>query len=535
MFSPNDPHTLYAAANHLFKTTNAGQSWQIISPDLTRNDSTKLGASGGPITKDNTSVEYYGTIFSVAEDPKTPGLIWCGSDDGLIHVTKNGGKSWQNVTPSPKILPEWAQINSLEIDPFHTGGLYVAATRYKSDDFKPYLYHTIDYGKSWQKITRGIPRDHFTRVIRADRKKKGLLFAGTEAGLYFSIDDGRHWKSLQLNLPIVPVTDLAIKGNDLIVATQGRSFWSLDNYTPLRFVGQKMSGSFTLLPPASAYRLSRGGGKATLTRGGNPPNGVVIDYILPMKVDSAHTRLIILDETGKCIRTFSAMDKKNRLYCKPGHNRFVWNMRYPDGERFDGMIMWFGSTRGPKAVPGTYRARLVFDGDSTTQNFQIIKDPRSKSTLTDMREQFAFLSENNKKMNEIVAVIKNIRMARRQIKGLLNRLSSKINGADTIRSAGKNLIKELDATEKTLYQTRNRSPQDPLNFPTRLSTRLATLTSIMSVSDFKPTDQAYAVRKALLKQIEPQLNRAKKLFSVALARFNRLVAERSIPAIILDE
>src|SRR5207302_1216768 len=226
-FSPHDPRVLYAAGNVLFKTTNEGQSWQAISPDLTRDDKSKQGPSGGPITKDNTSVEYYCTIFAAAESPLEKGLLWCGSDDGLVHVSKDAGKSWTKVTPPD--LPEWAQINSIEPDPFHKGGLYVAATRYKLDDFRPYLYHTTDYGQTWKKMVAGIPEQHFTRVIRADPGRAGLLYAGTEQGMYISFDDGAHWQSLQLNLPIVPITDLAIKNQDLIVATQGRSFWVLDD------------------------------------------------------------------------------------------------------------------------------------------------------------------------------------------------------------------------------------------------------------------------------------------------------------------
>ncbi len=535
LFSPNDPHTLYAAGNVLFKTTNQGQSWQAISPDLTRNDSTKLGASGGPITRDNTSVEYYGTIFTVAESPGQKGLIWTGSDDGLIYLTRDGGKSWKNVTPSKKLLPEWSQINSIEIDPFHKGGLYVAATRYKSDDFHPYLYHTTNYGKSWKKIVSGISDDHFTRVIRADDKKNGLLFAGTEQGIYFSFDDGAHWRRLQLNLPIVPVTDIALKANDLLVATQGRSFWSLDNYAPLRFLDKNSKRLFSLLPPEKSYRLSGRGSRASLTRGGNPPNGVVIDYLLLAKIDSAATTLKILDNNGVLIKEFSPGDKKNRLPAKIGHNRFVWNMRYPDGKRFDGMIMWFGSTRGPKVVPGSYRVRLISGQDSTEQTFQILMDPRSKSTVSDLQEQFDFLTENNKKMNELVESIIKIRAVRGQINGFLGRLTPGVNGADTLRTRGKKLVSQLTSVEETLYQTKNRSPQDPLNFPTRLATKLATLTSMMSGGDFKPTNQAYAVRAELLKKIEPQLQAAKKLLSSELNNFNALVAAQAIPAIIVND
>jgi len=279
LFSQHDPNTIYAAANVLFKTTNEGQSWEIISPDLTRNDTTKLGASGGPITKDNTGVEYYATIFTVAESPYEKGVIWTGSDDGLIYVTRDGGKNWTNVTPPKSIMPEWILINSVEVSPFEPGGLYVAATMYKWDDFKPYLYKTTDYGKTWKKITNGIDANHFTRVIRADPERKGLLYAGTESGMYISFDDGEHWQSFQQNLPIVPVTDLTIKDNDLIVATQGRSFWILDDLKPLRQLNKNvLQSDYYLFKPRPAYIFKGGAQKNSLKNGTNPPNGVAINY-----------------------------------------------------------------------------------------------------------------------------------------------------------------------------------------------------------------------------------------------------------------
>ena len=284
LFSIHDPNTLYAAGNVLFKTTNEGQNWQAISPDLTRDDTTKLGSSGGPITKDNTSIEYYATIFTVTESPVKAGIIWTGSDDGLIFLTKDGGKSWTNVTPPKDVLPEWAQINSIEANPFGEGGLYVAATKYKSDDYHPYLLKTTDFGKSWEKITNGIDANHFTRVIRADPNRKGLLYAGTEDGMYISFNDGRNWQPFQLNLPIVPITDLAVKDKDLIVATQGRAFWVLDDLTPLYQLNNDIAKkSDWLYTPRKTYRIGGYSSNNVITAGKNLSSGVIIDYYFKIR------------------------------------------------------------------------------------------------------------------------------------------------------------------------------------------------------------------------------------------------------------
>ena len=534
LFSPHDANTLYAAANVLFKSVNEGQSWQAISPDLTRNDTTKMKSSGGPITQDNTSIEYYGTIFAVAESPLKAGVIWSGSDDGLIHVTRDGGKSWKNVTPPKRMMPEWIQVNSIEADPFNAGGLYVAATMYKWDDLRPYLYYTADYGQSWKKITSGLPRDQFTRVIRADGKHPGLLFAGTEKGVWFSLNNGGKWRPLQLNLPVVPVTDMAVKGNDLIVATQGRSLWVLDNFSPLRHLKSPALKKNSLLPVEAAYRVngSRGG---SLLRGQNPPNGVVMDYIWQTLPDSAGVMLKILDGEGRLIRSFKPGDKKNTMPLKPGHNRFVWDMRYPDTERFKGMILWFGSTRGPKAVPGKYKARLVFGKDSLEQDFTILKDPRVAAETADFQEQFEFLSENNRRMERIIKNIKSIRAVRADIKRFISSLSEDSSITDSLKKKGQSLVKKLTAIEEKLYQTKNRSPQDPLNFPTRLVSKMATLTAMMGMGDFKPTDQAYEVRNELWKQIEPLLKQTERLLNEDIPALNASIHQWKIPVIVVPD
>ncbi|HEY3056912.1 MAG TPA: glycosyl hydrolase, partial [Thermoanaerobaculia bacterium] len=305
-FSPNDANKLYAGSQYLLETTSGGASWRQISPDLTRNDKTKMAPSGGPITKDNTSVEYYGTIFAAAESPVEAGVLWVGSDDGLVHVSRDGGGHWDNVTP--KGLPEWIMINEIDASPTDKGAAYLAATMYKGDDFRPYLYKTSDYGKTWTKITDGIPANEYTRVIRADSKRRGLLFAGTERGIYASFDDGAHWQSLQLKLPIVPIHDMLVHDDALILATHGRSFWMLDNLEPLRqLTAELASKPLHLFTPALTWRMEGGGrrgsgGGAARTDGTNPPNGVIIDFLLHDQKPGTKVSLAFLGPDGKVIR-----------------------------------------------------------------------------------------------------------------------------------------------------------------------------------------------------------------------------------------
>jgi len=535
-FSPHDPKILYTAANHIFKTTSEGQTWEIISPDLTRNDTTKLGPSGGPITKDNTSIEYYCTIFTAVESPHEPGVIWTGSDDGLIHITRDGGKNWENVTPPSKIMPEWIQINNIEAHPFEPGGLYVAATMYKWDDFSPYLYKTTNYGKSWKKITKGIDKEHFTRVIRADPKRAGLLYAGTESGMYISFDDGTTWKPFQLNLPVVPITDLTIKDNDLIVATQGRSFWVMDDLMPLHQLSKEITqNNLWLYKPRPTYRMRGSSSENTITAGKNPPGGVMIHTYFNEVPDSSNVSLKIREEGGKLIKTFTpkAENENERLPIESGMNRFVWNMRYPDAETFPGLIMWSGGTRGPRAAPGTYQAHLVADMDSMTVSFEVLKDPRSSSTQKDLQAQFDFLMEVRDKLSETHKAIKQIRNVHKQVKDITARLSDQ-EGADEIKENGETFITKISEVEKALYQTKNQSRQDPLNFPIRLNDKLSGVASVASSGDYRPTDQAIAVKNEISAQIDVQLQKLKTIMDTDLLIFNSLVRSHDIPAVILN-
>jgi photosystem II stability/assembly factor-like uncharacterized protein len=534
VFSPHDPDTLYTAGNLVFKTTNQGQSWTPISPDLTRDDKAKQGPSGGPITKDNTSVEYYCTIFTMMESPVQKGVIWTGSDDGLVHVTRDGGAKWDNVTPPKSMMPEWIQINSLDASPFDAGTAYVAATMYKSNDFKPYLYVTRDFGKTWTKITNGLPDNSFTRVVRADPNRKGLLYAGTETGLWVSFDDGANWQSLQLNLPVVPITDLAVhkREGDLIAATQGRSFWVLDDLNVVyQMADAKAAKDALLFKVDPSYRGGGFGGfqlPSTATIGANPASGTSVYYWLKDKPKGGVT-LEFLDAAGKTIKKFSSEDRAPgpKPAVELGLNRFVWNQRYPDAANFPGMILWAGSVTGPRAAPGNYQVKLTVNGQTYTENFAILKDPRSETTQEGFVKQFEFLMKVRDKLDETHKAILSIRDSRAQIEGVMSR--ARDNKA--IADAGAALVKRMTEIEEALYQTKNRSGQDPLNYPIRLNNKLAGVGSVVGGSDDPPTDQAVAVYNDLAGKIDVHLNALKQLMANDLAAFNKLVRDANVPAV----
>ncbi len=613
-FSPHDPDTLYAAANVLFKTTDEGASWQAISPDLTRNDKSKMGPSGGPITKDNTSVEYYGTIFAAAESPLEPGVLWAGSDDGLVHLSRDGGASWQTVTP--KGMPEWIQVNSVEASPHEKGGLYVAATMYKSDDFRPYLWKTADYGKSWTRIDRGIPADHFTRVVRADPVRRGLLYSGTERGVYVSFDDGGAWQPLQLNLPIVPITDLAWKDGDLAAATQGRGFWILDDLTPLhQLAGEAPKKTVHVYPPRPSLRMRGAEGEPPPgpNQGTNPPNGVLLHYWLDQPVDT-EVKLEFLDGQGRLVRAFegkvvarkqkpwekgeepaaapagegiapaeasqgpeaaapgakqtpqatgattpaevgeekkpeeaekAAEAEKNKekekkkdktvgeLVASPGMNRFVWDGRYPDAADFEGMILWGGGIYGPRAVPGSYQARLTAGKEVVTVPFEVKADPRGAATQADLEAQLAFLLGIRDKLSQVHREIGRIRAVRAELDELEEQLGDDQPEDEAVTKAVEAIRETMKSVEEALYQTKNRSPQDPLNFPIRLNDKLAALGDTVAAGDNAPTAQAVAVRDGLVAAIDKELARLQQVWTVDLPALNKLVREREVPAVPL--
>ncbi len=532
-FSPHDSKKLYTTSNHVHLSTNEGQSWELISPDLTRAEPDKLGKSGGPITYDDTSVEYYATVFAAIESPYEEGLIWAGSDDGLIHVTKDGGKNWENVTPPD--FPKYLMINSIDADPFVKGGAYIAGTQYKLGDYQPYLYKTKDYGKTWTKITVGIPNDYFTRVVRADQKRQGLLYAGTERGMFVSFDDGASWKPFQMNLPVVPITDLAIKNDNLIAATQGRSFWVIDDLTVLHQLSDEISAkNFHLFKPMDAYRL---GGRSfrgassnmSLLYGKNKPAGPIIYYNMKDVPEGTKAKIEIYGKKGELVDSFNQKPKK-------GLNMFNWDMRYENAEGFEGLIMWAASIRGPGplAPTGEYTAKLIVGDESQETKFNLIRDPRYPSTDADIQAQFDFLIAVRDKVTETHRAIKDIRATREQMDGLMKKIKGDERYKEVV-DAGKELMEKMTSVEEALYQTKNRSGQDPLNFPIRLNNKLAALLGVAGGGEWAPTKQAEDVRVELTAQIDAQLATLKGLMNTDLPAFNQLVKEKSVDAIILKK
>ena len=531
-FSPHDPNKLYTTSNRFHVTYNEGEKWEVFSPDLTRNEKEKLGPSGGPITKDNTAVEYYATIFAACESPYEKDLLWAASDDGLIHLSRDGGKNWEDVTPDNS--PKYLMWNSVEPDPFVKGGLYAAGTLYKTGDFQPYMYKTKDYGKTWEKITNGIPNNHFTRVLRADPNKEKLLYAGTESGMYISFDDGISWNSFQLNLPLVPITDLTIKNNNLIAATQGRSLWLIDDLTPLHQLNKEVNNaSMKLFKPIDSYRMGSPGRGTPRNAGKNHHNGVEVFFNIDDKIldDNTSVTLEFLDNEKKLIKKYDNQSDENALDINGEKNSFVWNMRYDDAKGFDGLIMWAASLRGPIASPGQYYVKLTVNEKSEEQSFNILKDPRSNSTDEDLKEQFDFLLSVRDKVSDIHQTIIDIRSSRSQLIDLKSKISDKYPDMENSIS---DVISRITLIEEKLYQTKNRSGQDPLNFPIRLNNKLAHLTSVASVGNFKPTDQMYNVRDELIGLIDKELKMWEDIKENDLVKLNSTILENNIQLITIN-
>ena len=535
-FSPNNEKKLYAASNHLHVTENEGQSWKIISPDLTRNDPKTLKSSGGPITQDNTGVEYYGTIFAATESTFEPGLIWTGSDDGLVHISKNNGETWNNVTP--KKMPEWMMINCIEIDPFTKGGAYIVGTKYKSGDYKPYIYKTENYGKSWKLIVEGISDEDFTRALRADPKRKGLLYAGTERGMYISFDDGKNWQSFKQNLPIVPITDLTIKDDNLIAATQGRSLWIIDDLTPLHQLNEStLKKEIVLYKPKNAYNLSGGNGRTSRTAGTNHSGGVSVNYYIKKVAEKDVVSISFFDSNDHLIKKYTTKPdkekKEEKLKVADGNNIFNWNMMHSGAESVKGMILWWASLSGPMALPGNYKVELAVNETKQTQRFNIIRNPASEATERDMKTQFDFINEINTKMTEIHKALKNVQKVRGQV-GLLKKSIKDKETHKALLEYADTLVKDMTTIEETLYQTKSKSGQDPLNFPIRLNNKLAHLNSLTRIGNYAPTQQAFDFKNDIVKDIDIELKKLYLLFDARVKELNQKVKESNIDLIQLD-
>lgn len=555
MISQHAPHAIYVAAQYVFRSTDEGQSWTRISPDLTRDIKSKQVSSGGPLTQDNTSIEYYDTVLTLAESPVKQGVLWAGSDDGLVHVSRDDGKHWLDVTP--RGLPKLSTISMIDPSPFDSGTAYLAARRYRLDDFKPYLYKTTDYGAHWTKINDGLPDDESSFVVRQDTQDKNLLFAGTLAGVYVSFDDGAHWQSLQLNLPSVPVRDMVIqpRANALVLATHGRAFWVLDDLGPLREMSAKVADADQyLFTPGLAYLTYGAGHENSVAHGfgENPPNGTVVYYRLKKQppVDEKIT-LTFTSDDGKPIASFSnktdaqgkplKADKKFYPPKKPqkagvipaeaGMNRFVWDMRYPDATKVPGAVIWSGSMRGPRIVPGTYKVTLKVGDKAQTRAFQVRQDPRNSATPADLQAQLVLLKKIHAKLDATDKAILRLRKVRDAIKDYLARVDRDKQHGPEIKKAAKPIVDKLDAIEEALIQTKSHSDEDPLNYPIRLNDKLAGLAAEIGSTFGRPTQQDYQVFAELSAQIDVQLKQLHTALHQQLPVLNQLIETNRIKPI----
>ena len=546
VFSPLNAGTIYTSSQHLWRSTDEGHSWQKISPDLTRNDPKTLGDSGGPITHDQNGPEIYGTIYAIAPSHKEENTIWTGSDDGLIQITRDGGKTWSNITPPG--MPHYGRVSLIEASPNDAATAYAAVKNYQMDDRAPYIYRTHDYGKTWTKIINGIAPDDFVHAIREDSVRKGMLFAGTEHGIYVSFDDGDVWQSLRLNLPDVQVSDIVIAGNDVVIATHGRSFYVLDDITPMRQITATLTSEAAHLfhSTVAERNVSQARIDYYLAK---PAQKVVID---------------ILDDKGQVVRSFTGTpnDQAGRggrgrgaaggdaaspddaaasddpfagggrggrganpmAPDKAGLNRFQWDMRYPGAQTFNGMIFWGANTQGPEAVPGSYTIRLNIDGQTYTDKVQLNKDPRLDNiTVADLKEQFDLAMKVRNEVTACNEMVIEIREFKKQMDDRLRQSSDSAlkSNLDAFRA-------RLTAVEEDLYQVRNQSGQDPLNFPIKLNNKLAALGSSIEHGDGKPTAASYEVYDLLTKRLQEQQARLDGIVKADLPRVNQTLSQRNL-------
>ena len=544
--SPFNPDVIYTATETVFKSTDHGMSWTPISPDLTRNDKSKQESSGGPLTKDNTTVEYYDTVFTIAESPKQKDLIWAGTDDGLIKLTRDGGQHWNDVTP--KGIPEWSMVSLIEASPHDAGTAYAAVDTHKLDDLRPYIYRTTDFGKTWVKITNGIPDGAYTHVVREDPQQKGLLYAGTETGIYVSFDDGANWKSLQLNLPTSPIHDLIIKNDDLAVATHGRSFWILDDISPLRQIGSRGSNAeMVLYKPNPVYRfLWPEDYERRQPVAGNPPKGAVFSYYFS-QAPKGEATLDILDAQGKVVRHYSSLDKKEadtppewpdqeppqeKIPTDVGLNRFSWDLRYDGPRKLPGEVGAEFRSRGPFALPGNYQARLTANGKSQTVPFELKIDPRTNASMADLQKQFDLQMKIREQLSDLHAAVNDIRVIRAQFHGLQSRLSEDARYKPILASCDA-LDKKMTPIEEQLLQVKIKSSEASLNFPVLIDEQLHSLVFSVGASDAPPTQQQYAAFESLSRQAAPLIAQWKQLMSTDVAALNDAMQKQSVPVIYI--
>jgi photosystem II stability/assembly factor-like uncharacterized protein len=545
--SPFDSNTVYIGGEKLFKTTDGGMTWTAISPDLTRNDKSKQLPSGGPITLDQTSVEYYDTIFAIAPSPVEHGLIWVGSDDGLVHITRDGGKTWADVTP--KGLPEWSRIGLIDASPFAAGTAYLAADRHRLDDFHPYVFKTTDYGKTWTPITEGLPdSESYVHAVRADRVRKGLLFCGTETGIYVSFDDGAHWQSLELNMPTVPVTDMVVHDDELVISTKGRSFWILDSLAPLRQASAEIaSEAVHLYRPDTAWRTRRGSAnpKYFLLYGQNAPDGAVIDYYLKSE-PKEDISLEILDSQGRVVRAYSSKPKTEEfgpsesgeefnpsksIPKKAGMNRFVWDLRYQTPVLIPGQVFDSDDNpKGPLALPGEYQVRLLAEGKTATQPLTVKLDPRVKATPEALRQEFDLSLKIRDEITLADTTVNEMNSVKAQIAAWHKRLGSDpkyksvLDAADVVE-------KKMEPIDSQLWQGKMKASEEDLNFPDEINDQLKGVAEFMEQSDNAPTAADTAAYNDLSSKVMKLADEWKEIKAKDLAALNAQIRKAEIPAI----
>ncbi len=559
LLSPHDPSTLYATSQYVMRSRDEGASWEKISPDLTVHDPKTLERTGGPIHGEMTGAEWYATIYAFNESPLTRGLLWAGSDDGLLHVSRDGGGSWQNVTPPA--YGKFTRTAGIEPSHFDPAVAYVAANRYQQDDFRAYLWKTTDYGKSWIRITTGLPLGAFARSIREDPVRRGLLYAGTETGVYVSFDDGAHWQTLQLNLPRVSVRDLRVHGNDLIAATHGRSFWVIDDISLLRQLGDSITAKpLHLFQPAPAMRWFSGGGRS-LTAGQNPAGGAYVDYYL-RTTPTGKVSLEFLDDAGKLIRRFSSespaadsaartaadsIGRKLRAALKDsvvyepsdsvvttraGTNRFIWNLRYPGAKSLKNTLVDEGTHDGPIAPPGNYQARMIVGKDTLVRTFAVVADPRVKSSTTELIAQFNAVQRTRDQINEVAESALRIEEIQSQLDQRVRQTKDQAYGARVDSAAGP-LRKKFEAVRTELYEVGCHVDQCSLDQPMKLYNQLLTINSQVQVGDYPPTKQHGEMIADFTAKVAEQVRRLQQLEAAELAAFNKLLAELNLPAVFV--
>jgi photosystem II stability/assembly factor-like uncharacterized protein len=542
VISLNDPNVLYQTSQVVFRSTDGGHSWQTISPDLTRNDKSKQQDSGGPITRDQASVEFYDVIFALAESPKQKGLIWAGTDDGLIQLTRDDGKSWNNVTP--KAIPEWSAISIIEPSSFDAGTAYVAVDAHKLDNFKPYIFKTSDFGKTWTSIVNGLPDGSYVHALREDPKRKGLLYAGTETSIWVSFDDGAHWQSMQLNLPTTPIHDLMVHDDDLAVATHGRAFWVLDDLAPLRQTAATVASEDAhLFTPTTAIRTRMGhSSRRRYAIGENPPDGAIIYYYL--KSEPKEPVKLEFLEGDKVIRSFTSEEKKKEgesdewereeeaehIPANAGLNRFAWNLRYEFPAKIAGAVYDEGHPTGPLVLPGKYQVRLTVAGKTQTAPLEVQLDPRVKTSPEDLRKQFELVLKMRDRQDEMNKTILAIRDLRTQLQGIEKRLGSQ-DGAKSVVSAAADLRKKTAAIEEELIQVNSKASEDELNYPTKLNSQLGYLQEAVDSADAAPTEGELAVFAQLDRELEAYLVKWREVLSNNLPALNDSMRKANIPLI----